>query len=213
VKTFVVPLADLERGPKHSVWSLDESWLNTAMEGSDAQARGVGCLDVTLTKDGRQVIVKGSVMAPLTMPCARTLERVDVDVTSEILLMLTPEPTPAPVPRKPKRGSVPAQLTSPTSAKDDLKSAGRLAKDRPLSEEEAAHDHYSGSEIVLDTFVREFILLELPMVPLRSDLREKDNPAIPGPPEGALDGPGRQIDPRLAPLAEIAGRLRKDTKE
>lgn len=207
MKAFVVPLADLDRGPKQAVWCVDEEWLNAATEGTDAKARGVGSLDVTLTKDGRQVIVKGVVKAPLTMPCARTLDPVDVDVESELLLMLLPEPaTPAP---KSKKGGNATQVT----AKGSPKVSGRLAKDRCLSDEEAAQDHYSGDEIVLDSFVREFILLDLPMVPIRSDLRDRDKPAIPGPPEEAQDGSGRRIDPRLAPLAEIAGRLKNDTKE
>jgi len=66
---------------------------------------------------------------------------------------------------------------------------------------------------VLDEYIRESILLELPMVPLRSDLRDIDNPAIPRPPEDANNGTGNRIDPRLAPLAELVGRLKHDTKE
>jgi uncharacterized protein len=213
VKTFVVPLADLERGPKHAVWVLDEKWLNAALEGADAQARGVGRVEVTLSKDGRQVLVKGTIDAALTMPCARTLEPVDVDVTSDMLLMLSPGPAPIPAAKKSRKSGGTAKVQDVANGKGEAKATGRLAKERYLSEEEAAQDHYSGDEIVLDTFIREFILLELPMVPLRSDLRGKDNPAIPGPPEEAQEGPGKQIDPRLAPLAEIAGRLKNDTKE
>jgi len=213
VKTFVVPLADLERGPKHAVWVLDETWLNAALEGAEAQARRVGRVELTLTKDGRQVLVKGTISAALTMPCAWTLEPVDVDVTSEMLLMLSPAPSSTPAVKKPRKAGGSAKLNDFAAAKAEASSMGRLAKERTLSDEEAAQDHYFGDEIVLDAFIREFILLELPMVPLRSDLREKDKPAIPGPPEETQEGPGKQIDPRLAPLAEIAGRLKNDTKE
>jgi len=206
VKAFAVPLADLERGPKHALWVLDEKWLNAAMAGSDATARGVGAIEVILTKDGRQIIVKASIKAPLSMPCSRTLDPVDVDVDTEFLLMLTPEPTAAPKHKK-------AKASPESSGKGHKEAVGRLAKDRYLSDEEAAQDHYSGDEIVLDSFIREYLLLELPMVPLRSDLRDKDKPAIPGPPEEAQARSGTRIDPRLAPLAEIAGRLKNDTKE
>ena len=208
MKAFVVPLADLERGPKHAVWSVDEKWIDGAMEGTDAKARGVGSIDATLTKNDKQVLVKGTIKVPLTMPCARTMEPVDVDVESDLLLMLSPAPASAPTPKRKKKGR---GTESGTTLNPET--SGRLANDRYLSEEEAAQDHFSGDEIVLDSYVREFILLDLPMVPVRSDLREKDKPAIPGPPEESHDGSGRRIDPRLAPLAEIAGRLKNDTKE
>jgi len=178
------------------------------MEGTDAKARGVGSIDVTLTKSDRNVLIKGTIKVPLTMPCGRTLEPVGVDVESELFLMLSPAPAGAPAPKRKRKGR-----GAESSAKANLETSGRLANDRYLSEEEAARDHFSGDEIVLDSYVREFILLDLPMVPLRSDLREKDKPAIPGPPEESQDGSGRRIDPRLAPLAEIAGRLKNDTKE
>jgi uncharacterized protein len=210
-KTFVVPLADLERGPKQVVWSLERGWLDLALEQTEAVSRGRGTVDVTLCKDGRQVIVKGRVKAPLTMPCARTLDPVEIDVDAELLLMLSPAPSREPPTKISKKRNPPSR--GQVDLKVQARAVGRLAKDRALSEEDVAQDFYFGDEIVLDAFVREFILLELPMFPLRSDLRAIDNPAIPGPPDQAPVGAGSRIDPRLAPLAEIAGRLKCDTKE
>jgi hypothetical protein len=137
---------------------------------------------------------------------------VDVDIDGELLLMLTPAPSISANPKRSKRRGASGAGNSQSAMKgsDDT---GRLAKDRFLSVEDAAQDHYSGEQIVLDEYIREAILLELPMVPLRSDLRDIDNPAIPRPPEEANNGTGNRIDPRLAPLAEFAGRLKHDTKE
>ena len=76
----------------------------------------------------------------------------------------------------------------------------------------AAQDTYDGEQVVLDSFVREFILLDLPMTPLRSDLPLAEDAAI-APPSGSADsaaGTEQTVDPRLAPLAAIAHRLRKD---
>ena len=164
-----------------------------------------------LSKDGRQVIVRGRVKAPLTMPCARTLDPVDVDVDAELLLVLSPAPPPSMSSGNPKKRKARAKRS--TLSESQGRDAGRLAKDRVISDQDAAQDFYPGDEIVLDAFVRETVLLELPMFPLRSDLRAIDNPAIPGPPEQAQVGSGKRVDPRLAPLAEIAGRLKFDTKE
>ncbi len=157
------------------------------------------------------MIVKGRVKAPLTMPCARTLDPVEINVDAELLLLLSPAPPREP-PTKISKKRNPARH-SQVGTKGQEHAIGRLAKERTLSEEDSAQDFYSGDEIVLDAFVRELILLELPMFPLRSDLRAMDNPAIPGPPDQAPVGAGIRIDPRLAPLAEIAGRLKCDTKE
>ena len=67
---------------------------------------------------------------------------------------------------------------------------------------------------MLDRFIREFLVLELPMVPLREDLRSEATPAIERPPETAASRTSERetIDPRLAPLAAIASKLR-DKKE
>ena len=193
------------------VWSLDQPWLDAVLCDTEAVARGSGSVDVLLSKDGKQVIVKGHVKAPLTMPCARTLDPADVDVDAELLLMLSLAPGREPPAKAPKKRHV--SKSERSSEKDSAVNAGRLAKERALSDLDAAQDFYSGDEIVLDEFVRQYILLELPMFLLRSDLRAMDNPAIPGPPEQASASSGNRIDPRLAPLAEIAGRLKFDTKE
>ena len=67
-------------------------------------------------------------------------------------------------------------------------------------------------KVVLDTFVREFILLDLPMSPTVSDLPSEDKAAIPPAPSAEGSEPSAPLDPRLAPLAAIAERLREHKK-
>ena len=213
MKSLVVPLADLEKGPKHVIWQLDQTWLNTALQDTEANARGCGEVDIVMTKAGARVIVRGRVTAQLSMPCARTLEPVEIDVDTDLLLVLLPAAGDnREASRKAARKNVSRepQTVSHRGQKADV---GYSAKERELSQEEAAADVYSGSEIVLDALVREHIILELPMVPLRSDLRDNDKPAIPAPPVDAMADTGTQIDPRLAPLAKVANRLKHETKE
>ena len=75
-----------------------------------------------------------------------------------------------------------------------------------LETDGATRDTYQGDEIVLDDYVREFLLLELPLYPRRPDLPSPEESLVSRP----LAGPtGEQsIDPRLAPLAKLAERLR-----
>jgi hypothetical protein len=123
---------------------------------------------------------------------------VDVDVDAEVFLLLEPAVA-APSAHGPGR------------PRGNRKRQPRAKAAEPeLLPEDAARDTYHGEQVLLDTFVREFLLLDLPMVPLRSDLRSDETPTISGPPGG--DAPGvdqtATLDPRLAPLAEIARRLR-----
>ncbi len=143
------------------------------------------------------------------MPCARTLDPVDISITPEIFLLLEPRglTPPGPPSRKgPRPGRVaPKTGRSGRTAERDL--AG-WSNDPTLGEAESARDTYAGDQVVLDSFLREFILLELPMVPLRSDLRSVEDAAIGGALSATAVPEEPAVDARLAPLAAIASRLR-----
>lgn len=195
-------LADLERGRRHYEWELPPEWLRLVFEGTDASATEAGLLRVDASETSRQILIRGSVKARVTMPCARTLDPVPVDLSADVFLLLRPAAG--------TEGSGPAASGSSTKRVPGQPTVGtqrsKQAK-RPeveLSEEDAAEDVYYGDAAELDGFVREFLLLELPMMPLRSDLRSEERPAIPPTPESPAS-----VDPRLQPLAEIANRLGK----
>lgn len=196
---LVVPVADLERGPRDVEWELGEAWLGRALEGTDASPRGVGSFSARLTKNGKEVLVQGHARASVEVPDARTLEPVALTLESEVFLMLAPAPTSVGPKRMRKAAKKPAETGQ--------KKPARGWKDDPeLTQAEAGQDSYSGDEVVLDEFVREFLLLELPMV-VHKDLPTDQAPGIAPPPapESAAEG---RVDPRLAPLAAIAERLR-----
>ena len=209
---FVVPIADLERGPRTVTFTLDEAWLRQALEDTDATPRRAGSASVELSKSGRDVMVRGRVEAALSMPCVVTLDPLDVDVSPEIFLMLAPGAT-APAGRAVKKAGrgEPKEAPSPGRA-----SAGRRrgAKDECEEEDEeldlstAARDTFEGSQIELDPFFREFLLLELPLFPRRSDLPSPEGPAI-GPPLVESERQEPVIDPRLQPLAALRSRMRE----
>jgi uncharacterized protein len=223
---FSVLVADLERSDRDLDEEIPVEWLAKAMEGTEARPRGTpGHLEVSVAKNGREVMVRGHARAAVTMPCARTLDPVDYDLDAEIFLLLAPgAPAHAGSGKAPKKAKEPkAGAPKAGGAKDKTPRAGSGSgkggkkKDDEgavLADDEAAHDTYDGEKVVLDPFVREFLVLELPMVPLREDLRSEATPAIERPPErveaarSTRDG----VDPRLAPLAAIASRLR-DKKE
>ena len=210
---FSIPLADLDYGERELDQEIPREWLAKALAGSEATPREKpGRLEVTVSKSGREVMVRGRARAYVTMPCARTLDPVDFDLTADIFLLLGP-PTAGPARPSPKATAAAKKPPSAPKTKGEKKSGGDRRKreeDAALAEEEAARDTYEVDRVNLDPFIREFLLLELPMVPLREDLRSEETPAIERPLEPAPEGRQAQeaVDPRLAPLAAIASRLR-----
>src|SRR5690606_3988104 len=85
-------------------------------------------------------------------------------------------------------------------ARSDASRSSRNKKDKKdeeyeLSAGEADLDVYDGETVVLDNFVREAILLEVPAFPLCDE-------ACPGLSEVAVEPEvGAAVDPRLAPLS------------
>jgi uncharacterized metal-binding protein YceD (DUF177 family) len=174
-----------------------------------------------LSKSGRDIMVRGRAEVAVSMPCVVTLDPLDIDLNPEIFLMLAPapsEPTGKPGRSEKKRAVAGA---SGKEAPAEARAAGSRKRGASHEDEEgelldestAARDTFEGSQIELDSFIREFLLLELPMFPRRSDLPSSPGAAI-GPrlvtPESDEQEP--VIDPRLQPLAALRSRLR-DTKE
>jgi uncharacterized protein len=205
---FTVPLADLDYGEREIDQEIPVEWLATTLEGSEATPQGPGRFEATVSKTGREVMVRGRVKATVTLPCARTLDPAAYDLDTEVFLLLQPAASvpdgPKPQRKQTQKGARGAPAPRPSKGEEEAK----------MREEEAARDTYDGDRVVLDRFVREFLVLELPMVPLREDLRSEATPGIERPPEPAQTSRSTReaIDPRLAPLAAIASRLR-DKKE
>jgi uncharacterized metal-binding protein YceD (DUF177 family) len=224
---LVIPVADLDRGAKHVTFPLSTAWLTRALEGTGASITAPGTAEVTVSKNGPSVLVRGQLSVDLTMPCVVTLDPVPVPVRTEILLMLepasggahhqetrTPRARPPRAP-KPESTKIDAQ-TGPERAarqKNSAKAEGKWDETPILTEEDAGRDTYEGHEIVLDDFVREFVILELPMFPRRSDLPIDQTAANPPLPADSQQGGDKPLDPRLSPLAELKSRLEKIKKE
>ncbi len=212
--SLVIPVADLEDGPHSVRFDLSEAWLRAALEGTEAEASGPGSLEVELLKDGKQVMVRGHADVVVVMPCVRTLAPVNVSLRPEIFLMLS-EALRADSARHRERKARRRKgrlHTAPAAAKAAKKGHRPWLDDPVLSDEAAAHDTYDSEKVVLDGFVREFILLDLPMSPTVSDLPPEDKAAIPPAPASDEQGQDSPLDPRLAPLAAIAKRLREEKK-
>ena len=201
---FVVPLSDLENGPREVTFALTEAWLRDVLEPAGASARGAGSATLELTKTGQEVMVRGQASFGAILPCVVTLDPVTYDLKSEIFLMLKPG-KPAEGARRLKGEAKGEPKGEPRPPKRKRRSA-EMDAEPELSTDETPWDTFEGDEIVLDDFIREFVLLELPLYPRRPDLPSPEESIVSRPLAGPTGEPS--IDPRLQPLAKIAERLR-----
>ncbi len=141
-------------------------------------------------------MVRGQVHAALTTPCARCTKPAALAVDTELSLLLQPVAPAKPAPK-------PLQVHGHAHG-DGAEKSKRKDKEEEyeFTSEEADMDTYDGETVVLDAFVREAILLEVPNFPLCSE----DCPGI-GPAAELAPEPTGDLDPRLAPLAALRAKL------
>lgn len=217
---FSVNVHDLDDGPKELNGPLTKEWVAEILKDTEVTPHEEqdGVLELVLTKTGQEVLVQGHLALKVSVPCSRTLDPAIYELRPDVFLMLAPsgnDPTSI-------QGRRPARAARKNREKENKKSGKKGSgweADPELSEAEAATDTYSGDQVVLDHFIREFILLEVPMVPLREDLRGASfeaNPPLPSDRDPAdasseemasAKSAEKPLDPRLSPLAELKARL------
>lgn len=164
---------------------LPLGWLKEELADAALEGVGPGHVEARLSRTGNEIVVRGKVTAELTTPCARCTEPAKVDVTTELSLLL-----------KPHSG-------------DKAGTHGHKGEEEyEFSSDEADVDLYDGETVVLDGFVREAILLEVPNFPLCSE----ECPGIRRAPAAAPEEAGPPVDPRLAPLGALREKLQSAGK-
>jgi len=214
--SFVVRLADLERASKKITFTLSEDWLRRALSDADAVPQGPGVATVELMKTGEMVVVRGEARVSVTVPCVVTLDPLPFELAPDIFLQLVreaepPRPKPAKTDTKADATASAAPAAASESKKRPTKPRKNLKDEPELSAEEAAYDTFRGEEVVLDDFFREFILLELPAYPRRSDLPSPEE-SISSRPFADPDVEAKPLDPRLAPLLGLVNRIKGPAK-
>lgn len=201
---------------------LPAAWITSQAEDAEAQAEVDGHVKARLSRTGRaDIVVRGTVTATVSVPCARCLKLTPVEVRGELALLLKPNPALSKAAQakaaktlhdKAATSKASTSKTSGASGKGASAEAAKAGPQRPrrdaphptksdkgkgarvaeyeFSSEEAEHDEYDGETIVLDDFVREAILLELPNFPLCSETCTGISPRLPVPRRDAFGGSG-----------------------
>lgn len=156
---LVFPANDVETTGMAVAVTLPREWLSTQLADAEVSAREEGQLQGRLSRSGKaDVVVRGRVRAKVAVPCARCLAPSAVDVDTELALLLRP--------RSEAKLTLGKRQPKPEPA---AKASAHKNREYEFSSEEAEIDEYDGERVVLDGFVREAILLELPSFPLCSE--------------------------------------------
>jgi uncharacterized protein len=166
---------------------LPSDWITAQGEDAEARATKDGHFVGRISRSGRaDMVVRGVVTATVEVPCARCLKPTPIDVRGELSLFLKPnaalaKPSAAAktkgkakaklvteAPAQAVTPKIPSRRDDPRASKSEKGKTARIAE-YEFSSEEADTDEYDGETIVLDPFVREAILLELPNFPLCSE--------------------------------------------
>lgn len=234
---------------------LPEAWLDRELQDASAHGLEPARVRARLSRSGGQVVVRGSVKALVSVPCARCLEPAKIELAGELSLLLRPAPhehdrgahhahhahekadakekkaapaesakwaeaaakmmpgwaaaskkgaTDAPGGKDAKKGK------SSDKKSSSKKTGGRREKELDeyeFSPEEADIDTFDGETIVLDAFIREALLLEMPNFPLCSETCPGIGAAAPPARDAGVGAANRVLDPRLAPLAALSASL------
>lgn len=142
---------------------LPVEWLERELGDANATAVGEGSVNVRLSRSGRaDIVAHGRAKAVVEVPCARCLKPATIELSTDLSLLLAPK---APAP---KATASPAKLAAEARRSERTATRARADKteDYEFTSEEADKDEYDGERVILDPFVREALLLELPSFPL-----------------------------------------------
>jgi len=138
---------------------VPKEWIEARLADETYHALSDGRFWGRLSRSGKlDVVVRGSVTAEVEMPCARCLGPTKNPIKGEISLLLKCRPGSTEFSRIGERW--PAREKHPK---------GHRSAEYEFTSEEAEVDEYDGEVVILDDFVREVILLELPNFPLCSE--------------------------------------------
>jgi len=203
---LVFSASDLDTSGRAFDVALTPAWAAAELADAEATAtepgRATGRLSLSGTTD---VVVRGKAHVSIDVPCARCNEPARVDLQAEMSLLLRVgkvlhdpiaprEPTAAERssgkrrPRPEPEGAKKADVVPP---RGKARAKANEEDEYEFSSEEADHDLYDGETVVLDPFVREALLLEIPNFPLCSD----DCPGIRTPP----GDPSERVEEAVAP--------------
>jgi uncharacterized protein len=192
---FAIPVAEIDAGGKGMTFPIRVSWLRGVLEDTGVAAPAKdGELTCRVSKSGNDLVIHGRLEASLSAPCARCLNPASVDVAKKIAFMAVPS----------------SQLRQEAAANQE---------DIELAEEDEIIG-YDNDVLVLDEWLRDELLLEVPMFPLCSEACPGMVPLPSAQLKDAKDAKevadlgedDLHVDHRLRPLLALRNQLKTQKK-
>ena len=187
MSNFVLQVRDIDAQGKSVDFDLSQQWMESALQDQGIRpdpALGQGSLRLQVQRSGVEILVQGKLRTGLITECYRCLGEAKIPVEVEFTALLS-------------------------ECSDSFRPSADLEE---LTPEDLDRDYFQGEEIVLDERIREHLLLECPMQPLCSE--NCKGIAIPRhlqAPTNLASGE-KGVDPRLAPLLNLATTPATTTK-
>jgi len=157
---FVIDVHDVPTHEGSWVFPIPQEWGRGAFEGCDLEAlEEPGVLEVRVTRTGEGYLVEGRVRLTVAATCVRCLQPVPVEIDAPIAALFLPGPA-----------------AEPTGAGDDEEEGD----EEPRPDDGPDVEYFQNHRLVLDSYVRDTVLLEMPMNP-----RCAVECRLPGRPRGA----------------------------
>jgi len=142
---FVIDVHDVPTHEGSWVFPIPQEWGRGAFEGCEVEAlEQPGEIEVRVTKAGEGYLVEGRVRLTVAATCVRCLQPVPLEIDAPIAALFVPGPA-----------------GEPAGARDGAE--GEDEEPRPDDGPEV--EHFQDHRLVLDSYVRDTILLEVPMNP------------------------------------------------
>jgi uncharacterized metal-binding protein YceD (DUF177 family) len=136
---FVIGVHDVPEHQGAWTFTVARAWLADALKGCELEATDEdGRLEVEVTRAGNEFLVRGRVHVITAATCGRCLRPTPVVIDTPILVLYVPGP-------------------AVEKLQDD--------DEEPAPDEGPDVEHFQGDSLVLDGYVRDTILLEVPMNP------------------------------------------------
>jgi uncharacterized protein len=147
---FVIDVQDVPTHEGSWIFPIPQDWGRSVFEGCDVEAiEEPGELDVRVSKTGDGFLVEGRVRLTVAATCVRCLKPVPLEIDAPVVVLYVP-------------GTVTERPATTDRGKDQ---DDKDEDDEPVPDDGPDVEHFQNHQLVLDEYVRDTILLEVPMNP------------------------------------------------
>jgi uncharacterized metal-binding protein YceD (DUF177 family) len=147
---FVIAVQDVPTHEGSWIFAIPQDWGHAVFEKCDVAAlEEPGELEVRVSRTGEGFLVEGLVRLTVAATCVRCLQPVPIEIAAPVAVLYVP-------------GVVADRPATTERGKDK---SDQDENDEPEADDGPDVEHFQNHQLVLDSYIRDTILLEVPMNP------------------------------------------------